>query len=72
MVWEMFHRAPGVAAFSVGEGQDTSLGLGLHICKRLMEAHPGGEVGVESEVGAGSTFWFSLPLSDDAAPDDAS
>jgi PAS domain S-box-containing protein len=60
-VWEPFHRAPGVTACSEAVG--SSLGLGLHICKAIVEAH-GGQVGVESEVGRGSTFWCMLPLAE--------
>lgn len=55
-IFEKFHRVERDDAMeSYGHG------LGLYICRRLVEAQ-GGQIWVESVVGEGSTFQFSLPL----------
>jgi signal transduction histidine kinase len=56
-IWERYYKAD-----EVHKRAQTGSGLGLSIVKSILEQHPGVEYGVESTIGEGSTFWFSLPV----------
>jgi PAS domain S-box-containing protein len=52
-LFDRYYRANQTSSIS-------GLGLGLYISSEIIKRH-GGEIGVESNVGSGSTFWFTLP-----------
>jgi signal transduction histidine kinase/DNA-binding response OmpR family regulator len=62
---KLFERFKQVGDTLTGKPQGT--GLGLPICKEIVEHH-GGWITVESALGAGATFTFTLPLVASAAP----
>jgi two-component system sensor histidine kinase/response regulator len=53
-LFDLYVRGSGVKRTS-------GVGLGLYISKQIVAAH-GGEIGVESELGKGTVFWFTLPV----------
>lgn len=56
-IWERYYKID-----QVHKRAAIGTGLGLSIVKSILEQLPGVEYGVKSELGHGSTFWFSLPL----------
>jgi two-component system sensor histidine kinase KdpD len=57
LVFEKFYRGRNQRV------QVHGTGMGLAICKAIVEAH-GGRLGVTSQLGHGSVFYFSLPVAD--------
>ena len=64
---KIFEKFGQVDPYQQQEIRKHSSGLGLAFCKLAVEAH-GGRIGVESEVGQGSTFWFTIPAGEVASP----
>jgi signal transduction histidine kinase len=60
-IFDRFYRVRRVETKNI-EGT----GLGLAIVKKLVEAH-GGQIGIQSQIGEGSTFFVSLPVSTEVA-----
>ena len=60
-VWERFYRVRGIEVQSEAGRASGGLGIGLYLCRTVIERHHG-QVGVQSSLGKGSDFWFTLPL----------
>ncbi len=62
-MFEKFHRSQNAI-----QAEPNGSGLGLYIAKNIVKRH-GGEIGVESALGRGTTFWFTLPLDKALVPE---
>ena len=60
-LFERFYRVPMDSAAR-------GTGLGLYICRKIIEAH-GGEIGVRSEPDVGTTFFFTVPTASSSSPE---
>ena len=57
-IWERFYRVESIAA---KHSSSDGLGLGLHVCRQIVQLHEG-QIGLQSKIGEGSTFWLTLPI----------
>ncbi|MCA9977233.1 MAG: ATP-binding protein, partial [Anaerolineales bacterium] len=55
---QLFHR---FIRFDTPHAAQHGVGLGLWVVKAIITGHAG-QVGIESQVGGGSVFWFTLPI----------
>jgi signal transduction histidine kinase len=60
-LFERFYRVPD------GNQSTRGTGLGLYICRKIIEAHDG-EIGVDSEPGEGTRFHFRIPVNTESSP----
>ncbi len=60
-IFERFHQVKDESGKNMA-----GTGLGLAFCKQIVDLH-GGQIGVESKEGAGSTFWLILPAAEDVS-----
>ncbi|MEE2907095.1 MAG: ATP-binding protein [Planctomycetota bacterium] len=56
-VFEKFYRVENYKRVAKGTG------LGLNLCRQIIETLHGGQIGLESRLGLGSRFWFTVPMS---------
>jgi len=55
-LFDKFYRVENYKRVAKGTG------LGLSLCKHIVETVHHGQIGVESKLGMGSKFWFSVPM----------